>query len=74
MQIGTPPVESGVRSFHLSSGNQNFYTVPDRTTWTPEQVQNYVTKIDQLLAGNNNDMAKTALMNARATVQGKLPQ
>lgn len=73
IQIGTPPVESGVRSFHLSSGNQNFYTTPDRTTWTPEIVNTYISRIDQLLAANNNnELAKTALQNARATLQTRL--
>jgi hypothetical protein len=76
MQIGTPPVESGVRSFHLASGNQNFYTSPDRSQWAPDQVNNYISKIDQLLAvsGNNNPMAATALQNARATLQTRLAQ
>ena len=72
MQIGVPPVESGVRSFHLSSGNQNFYTAPDPSTWTPDQVNNYVSKIDQLLSGNNNEVAKTALQNARASLTARL--
>jgi len=73
MQIGVAPVEGGIRSFHLASGNQNFYTAPDRSTWTPDQVNNYVSKIDQLLSGNNNEVAKTALQNARAAVMGRLP-
>ncbi len=73
IEIGTPPVESGVRSFHLSSGNQNFYTIPDRSPWTPDQVNNYVAKIDQLLAaGNNNPMAVAALQNSRAALQSRL--
>lgn len=73
MMIGTPPVESGVRSFHLASGNQNFYTVPDQSAWPPDQVNKYNTIIGQLLDGNNNDLAKTALQNARAALQARLP-
>jgi hypothetical protein len=72
MQIGVPPVESGVRSFHLSSGNQNFYTAPDPSVWPPEQVNTYISKIDQLLAVSNNDVAKNALQQSRAALQARL--
>ena len=72
--IGAGPVESGVRSFHLASGNQNFYTIPDRTPWPAEQVNNYISRIDQLLAVSNNPMAVSALQNTRATLQSRLQQ
>ena len=76
IQIGTAPVESGVRSFHLAGGNQNFYTIPDRSPWSADQVNNYLSKIDQLLAaaGNSNPLAVTALQNSRTALQGRLPQ
>ncbi len=35
-------------------------------------VNAYVSKVDQLLAGNNNEVAKAALQNARASLQGRL--
>jgi hypothetical protein len=73
MEIGTAPVESGVRSFHLASGNQNFFTVPDRSPWTQEQVDNNLKIIDQLTAvAGNNTTAMTALQNARNAVQAHL--
>ena len=74
IMIGAAPVESGVRSFHLASGNQNFYTIPDRTPWAPDQVNNYIARIDQLLAGNNNSMAVAALQASRAALQNRLQQ
>jgi hypothetical protein len=72
MQIGTPPLESGVRSFHLASGNQNFYTSPDRSPWTADQVNTYTAVVDKLLANNNNPTAVAALQNARTALQGRL--
>ena len=74
MQIGVPPLESGVRSFHLASGNQNFYTIPDRSQWSPDQVNTYTAIVDKLLANNNNPTAVTALQGARASLLARLPQ
>ncbi len=76
VEIGPAPVESGVRSSHVAMGNQSWYTIPDRSAWTPDQVNSYTAKIDQFLAaaGNNNAMVVTALQNSRANVQGRLQQ
>jgi len=76
VEIGPAPVESGVRSSHVAMGNQSWYTVPDRSAWTPDQINSYTAKIDQFLAvaGNNNAMVVTALQNSRAAVQGRLQQ
>ena len=63
-----------MRSFHLASGNQNFYTLPDRSVWTLDQVNINLGRIDQLLAGNNNPTAVTALQNARASLVARLQQ
>jgi len=73
MQIGTAPVESGVRSFHLASGNQNFYTMPDRSVWAPDRVNRNISFVNQLSAlNNNNPTAATALQNALACLQARL--
>ena len=73
MQIGVAPVESGVRSFHLASGNQNFYTMPDRSPWPPDRVNRNVSIVNQFSAlNNNNPTATTALQNALACLQARL--
>ncbi len=66
MQIGTAPIEPQLRSFHLQNGNQNFYTIPDRSEWTPDQVNRNIAVIDRLLDGNNNATAVAALQDAKA--------
>ena len=73
--IGTAPLESGVRSFHLASGNQNFYTIPDRSPWTADQINSYAARINQLLSvAGNNPTAVTALQGALAALQARQQQ
>jgi hypothetical protein len=70
---GIQPV-SGERRWHLAGGQQTFYSRPAQINWTPEEVNQRLGVIDQLLAQSLDPMAKDALQRARATVQGKLPQ
>jgi len=73
MQIGVAPVESGVRSFHLASGNQNFFTMPDRSVWAPDRVNRNVSIVNQFSAlNNNNPTAATALKSALDCLQARL--
>jgi len=74
MVIGTAPVESGIRSFHLASGNQNFYTIPDRSPWPASKVEEYMSVANRLAAVNNNPTAATALQNAIACLQARMQQ
>jgi hypothetical protein len=74
VEIGSAPADSGpgVRSFHLAISNQNFYTIPDRSQWPPEQVNRYIDVVNQLAAANKNPMAAAALQNALTALQARL--
>jgi hypothetical protein len=70
--IGPAPIESGVRSFHLQAGNQNFYTMPDHSQWPPEMIQRNQDLIQQFMnldSIKNNQIALQSLQNAFATLQ-----
>jgi hypothetical protein len=65
--------ETGVKastSYHLTSGNQNFYTIPVQLS--VDQVNQRVQLIDQLLVGNSNAAAIDALQKARAALLTRL--
>jgi hypothetical protein len=66
----TPPL-SGLKTYHVESGNQNFYSLP----LAPDgQVQQRLALIDQLLSATGNPVAVTALQSARVTLSNLLPK
>ena len=82
-QLGKPPTDTvnpnlppvGLKTYHIASGNQNFYTIPDRSPWTADQINSYATRINQLLSvAGNNPTAVTALQGALAALQARQQQ
>ena len=80
-QLGKPPVDSarpglplsGLKTYHIESGNQNFFSLPFNNYGTPDQVTERLVVIDQLLAATQNPAALQALRNARATLTPPAP-
>jgi len=64
-----PMPERPVSTYHLTSGNQNFYTVT--VPLTAEQINQRLRLIDQLLAGNSNSAANEALQRARTALTAR---
>ena len=62
------PAASGVKTYHLESSNQNFYSVPALGGMSNEQINQRVALIDQLLALSPSRAAAQALQNARAAM------
>ncbi len=62
------PAASGVKTYHLESSNQNFYSVPALGGMSNEQINQRVALIDQLLALSPGQAAAQALQNARAAM------
>ena len=60
--------QSGDRTFHLTVGNQNVLKRRNIAQFTPEQVQQSVTYLDQLMALNPGPAAVEHLQKARASL------
>jgi len=60
------------KTYHITTGNQNFYGVQVANQWSAEQVQQQVKLIEGLMAENSNQNAVAALQAARNTLS-KLP-
>ena len=78
-QIGMPPELSaltsplpGLKTYHIESGNQNFYSLPLNANLSSDQISQRLALIDQLLAAASSPAAVDALKNARALL-GKRP-
>jgi hypothetical protein len=65
---------SGLKGFHIESGNQNFYSTPVAATWPAEQIHQRRELIDQLLALNSNPAAAQALKDVRASLVAAVAQ
>ncbi len=73
MYIGTIPEganAANTKSWHLTYGNQNFYSLPNTANWTPEMAQQNLQVIDGLLAANKDPGVTELLQRARNTVSG----
>jgi len=53
----------GLKTYHIASGNQNFYSLPV----PPDAVSQRLDLINQLLAATSNPAAQAALQSAKAT-------
>ena len=78
-QIGMPPELStlsspvpGLKTYHIESGNQNFYSLPLNPNLSNDQLSQRLELIDQLLASASSPAALEALQNARTSL-GKRP-
>jgi hypothetical protein len=72
-QIGMPselsaltPILPGLKTYHIESGNQNFYSLPLAATLPDDQRSQRLALIDQLLASASSPAAVEALKNAQA--------
>ena len=72
-QIGMPPELSlltqtlpGLKTYHIESGNQNFYSLPLAAVLTEQDLIQRRALIDQLLALSSNPAALQALQGAQA--------
>jgi hypothetical protein len=61
-----PP--AGLKTYHIESGNQNFYSLPFNASGTPDQAAQRRALIDQLLGTTLNPAAMQALQNARSAL------
>jgi hypothetical protein len=71
---GQPQVPSspGLKTYHMESGNQNFYSLPVSAIASPEQAAQRRNLIDQLLAAKPSPAAVQALEEARASLSAGL--
>jgi len=65
-----PAMGSGVRTFHIEAGNQNYYTTPILASLSPDQINQRRALIDQLLAVTTSPVAVQGLQAARAMLSG----
>ncbi len=77
-QIGMPPELSsptqtlpGLKTYHIESGNQNFYSLPLDATLSGNEISQRLALIDQLLASASSPAALEALQNARSLLDKK---
>jgi hypothetical protein len=73
--MGTQPTSGGetvpgLKTYHIEMGNQNFYSLPVRSSGADPQIDQRVNLIDQLLAATSNSSARQALQHARASLAG----
>lgn len=59
---------SGDKTYHLSQGPQNFFSRPNSVQFTPEQTQQTVQFIDQLLATELPPLGQESLLKAKANL------
>jgi len=59
---------SGLKTFHIEAGNQNFYSLPVSAMASPEEIAKRRAVIEQLLAANPNPGAIQALQTARSSL------
>jgi hypothetical protein len=79
-QLGKPPTDSanpalppaGLKTYHIASGNQNFYSLPFNIYGTPEQAAQRQAVLEQLAAATQDPAALQALQNARAVLAGPM--
>jgi hypothetical protein len=60
----------GVKTYHIESGNQNFFSTAFPENWSPTEIDQRRALIDQLLAVNSSPVAVDALQKARGWLAG----
>jgi hypothetical protein len=70
--MGTWPAAAGIlpgmRTYHINSGNQNFYSLPLASSGAEPRIPQRLAVIDQLLAATSNDFARQALQQTRESL------
>lgn len=66
------PPPPGIRSFHISAGNQSFVEIPADSTATAAQFADRAQAVERLLAATDNPFGQQALQKAKQTL-GKPP-
>lgn len=66
------PEAPRMKSYHLSFGNQNFYTTESTASWPPEQINERITLINELLRVSTSPIALEALQRSRTVLLSKL--
>ena len=64
---GTPPLPANtpdLKTYHIASGNQNFYTAPPAGGFSPEQISRQMALIDELLAATSEPAAIQTLQSS----------
>jgi hypothetical protein len=64
---GTIP---GLKTFHIESGNQNFYSLPLSSSGGDPHMEQRLSLIDKLLAATSSASGRQVLQQARATLTG----
>jgi hypothetical protein len=80
-QIGKAPTDTanpnsppaGLKTYHIESGNQNFYSLPFNLYGSAEQAAQRRALVDQLMNATQNPAAQQALQNARAVLSAPTP-
>ncbi|MCI0745645.1 MAG: hypothetical protein L0Y58_09600, partial [Verrucomicrobia subdivision 3 bacterium] len=62
----------GITTYHIASGNQNFYRVPQAAYWPQDFVQQRLALINQLLAMASTPQASQALQEQQRLLSGLL--
>jgi hypothetical protein len=70
---GASPGLKEMKTFHITSGNQNFYSAPP-VALSPDQINLQMALIDELIASTSNPIGVQTLQNARNTLARRLPQ
>jgi hypothetical protein len=65
-----PATGPGVRTFHIEAGNQNYYTTTILASLSPDQINQRLALINQLLAVTTSPVAVQGLQAARALLSG----
>jgi hypothetical protein len=63
---------NGLRTTHINFGNQNFISAP--VTMTPEQINQQLALVDEMLAVASNPSAIKSLQEAKGALSQKLAQ
>jgi len=74
--FGTPPPSdnSNVRSYHIASGNQNFYTAPPPGGLSPDQISRQMAFVDELLGATSDPAAIRSLQTAKQVLNERTAQ
>jgi hypothetical protein len=60
----------GLKTYHIASGNQNYYSVTQAANWPPDRLEQRRGLINELLAASANPAAVQALRNAQTRLPG----
>ena len=72
-QMGKPGnVSSDMKTYHLTHGNQDYYSAPNAAGWSAAQINQQLAFINRLLSLNPPPLAVQTLQSSHATLSGLL--